>query len=150
MLTNGGFHNIGTASNSEGELDSGRAFGTDMALLAEFNCRSEYNDSPSKECPHLDYLKSGEHDGKSFGAFKVPTLRGLNKSGPYMHDERFDSLDAVIDFYASDQLRTAGAQSELPMFADFTDSEKQQLTDFLSTLGSSLDTHPLWLETPKA
>lgn len=32
-------------------------------------------------------------------AFKTPTLRDITKTGPYMHDGRFDTLEQVIDFY---------------------------------------------------
>ncbi len=33
-------------------------------------------------------------------AFKVPTLRNIALTAPYMHNGRFESLEAVIDFYA--------------------------------------------------
>ena len=33
------------------------------------------------------------------GRFKIPTLRNLAFSAPYMHDGRFATLDEVIDFY---------------------------------------------------
>ncbi|MCK9291715.1 MAG: cytochrome c peroxidase [Bacteroidales bacterium] len=34
------------------------------------------------------------------GAYKAPTLRNIELSGPYMHDGRFATLDEVIDFYS--------------------------------------------------
>ncbi|WP_203291993.1 cytochrome c peroxidase [Maricaulis parjimensis] len=34
--------------------------------------------------------------------FKVPSLRNVGISAPYMHDGRFDSLEDVINFYAQD------------------------------------------------
>lgn len=34
-----------------------------------------------------------------YGRFKIPTLRNLAYSAPYMHDGRFATLDEVIDFY---------------------------------------------------
>lgn len=148
LFSNGGFHNLGTSTNDQGDIDSGRAFGVTMALLSEFNCRSEYNDDMTASCPHLEYLSPEGHDGRNFGAFKVPTLRGLEKSAPYFHDGRFDSLEAVIDFYASDQLPVSGSHSELPVIVDFTESEKQQMVDFLRTLGTSIDIHSDWLKAP--
>ncbi len=33
------------------------------------------------------------------GAFKVPTLRDIDETGPYMHNGYFTTLDQVIDFY---------------------------------------------------
>jgi len=35
------------------------------------------------------------------GKFKVPSLRNIAVTGPYMHDGRFKSLDEVVDFYNS-------------------------------------------------
>jgi len=36
-----------------------------------------------------------------FGKFKVPTLRNIEYSGPYMHDGRFSTLEEVIEHYSS-------------------------------------------------
>jgi cytochrome c peroxidase len=33
------------------------------------------------------------------GKFKVPTLREVARTGPYMHDGRFRTLDEVLAFY---------------------------------------------------
>ncbi|MFN6014628.1 MAG: cytochrome-c peroxidase [Flavobacteriales bacterium] len=35
------------------------------------------------------------------GKFKVPTLRNIALSGPYMHDGRFNTLEEVIEHYSS-------------------------------------------------
>jgi cytochrome c peroxidase len=35
------------------------------------------------------------------GKFKVPTLRNIALTGPYMHDGRFGTLDEVIEHYSS-------------------------------------------------
>jgi len=35
------------------------------------------------------------------GKFKIPSLRNIAVTGPYMHDGRFQSLDQVIEFYNS-------------------------------------------------
>jgi len=34
-----------------------------------------------------------------WGKFKTPTLRDVTKTGPYMHDGRFKTLEEVVDFY---------------------------------------------------
>ena len=36
------------------------------------------------------------------GKFKVPTLRNIAQTGPYMHDSRFTTLEQVVNFYAHD------------------------------------------------
>jgi cytochrome c peroxidase len=35
------------------------------------------------------------------GAFKVPTLRNITKTAPYMHNGAFATLDEVLDFYVA-------------------------------------------------
>ncbi|WP_390886578.1 cytochrome-c peroxidase [Lacinutrix neustonica] len=39
-------------------------------------------------------------DPNDNGKFKSPSLRNLAFTAPYMHDGRFETLDAVIDFYS--------------------------------------------------
>lgn len=39
------------------------------------------------------------HDDKDKGAFKVPTLRDVSKTYPYMHDGSISSLEDVVDYY---------------------------------------------------
>ena len=41
------------------------------------------------------------------GKFKVPTLRNIAASPPYMHDNRFATLEEVLDFYANNVQVTA-------------------------------------------
>ena len=45
-------------------------------------------------------VKTTEVDGK----FKVPSLRNIGLTAPYMHDGRFKTLREVVDFY-SDSVR---------------------------------------------
>ena len=38
-------------------------------------------------------------DKKDWKAFKTPTLREIAKTGPYMHNGIFQTLDEVIEFF---------------------------------------------------
>ncbi len=40
------------------------------------------------------------HLASDTGAFETPTLRDIAETGPYMHDGRLKTLDAVIQYYA--------------------------------------------------
>lgn len=72
------------------------------------------------------------------GKFKVPTIRNLAYSAPYMHDGRFATLDEVIEHYSSgiqnsatiDPLIEFAFQGGVQMDA----SEKSLLIQFLMTL----------------
>ena len=41
-------------------------------------------------------------DTNDYGKFKIPTLRNVAVSAPYMHDGRFTTLDQVINHYSDD------------------------------------------------
>jgi len=41
------------------------------------------------------------HDPSDVGKFKVPTLRNIAVTAPYMHDGSIETLDAVLDHYAA-------------------------------------------------
>ncbi|MEL6252579.1 MAG: cytochrome c peroxidase [Bacteroidota bacterium] len=74
------------------------------------------------------------------GVFKVPALRNIALTAPYMHDGRFSSLEEVIDFYSTgikshenldERLSTVDGQA---VKFNFTDKEKNELIAFLNTL----------------
>jgi cytochrome c peroxidase len=58
--------------------------------------------------------------------FKVPTLRNIEFSYPYMHDGRFRKLRQVVDFYADNR--------EIKPKIELSAHEKVDLTAFLLTL----------------
>lgn len=83
------------------------------------------------------------------GKFKVPTLRNIEYSAPYMHDGRFSTLDQVIDFYSDQVEENSPNISPLMEFANqggvgLTVPEKQQLKAFLKSLSD-----PEFINNPK-
>ncbi len=71
---------------------------------------------------------------------KVPTLRNLEFTSPYMHDGRFNTLEEVIDFY-SDSIKTSSTVDPLMPNDNggfhWTALEKLQLVSFLKTLSDT-------------
>ena len=72
------------------------------------------------------------------GKFKVPTLRNIALTGPYMHDGRFTSLEEVINHYSSG-VKQSATIDPLIEFAfqggvQLTSEEKSYLLAFLNTL----------------
>ncbi len=74
------------------------------------------------------------------GAFKVPSLRDIAVTPPYMHDGRFQTLEQVVEFYNSGiqphpnlhpRLRGNNGQ---PRRMNLSQQEKQNLVAFLRTL----------------
>lgn len=68
------------------------------------------------------------------GLYKIPTLRNIELTGPYMHDGRFETLDDVIDFYSEDVVHNEWNILIPDGGFNFTDTQKKQLKDFLLTL----------------
>lgn len=77
---------------------------------------------------------------QELGTFKVPSLRNIAKSAPYMHDGRFKNLTEVLDFYSTGIQAHTNLHPELrqpngtPKRFNFTSEDKQNLIAFLNTL----------------
>ncbi|MBC9930356.1 cytochrome-c peroxidase [Chitinophaga qingshengii] len=70
-----------------------------------------------------DYLK-----------FKVPSLRNILRSSPYMHDGRYFDIFQVFDFYDHGVQVTASTDPLVKNGIPLTDQQKRQLYLFLNTL----------------
>lgn len=80
------------------------------------------------------------------GKFKVPSLRNIEKTAPYMHDGRFKTLEEVVEHYNSG-VKITSTLAPIMLKADIngnptgianglflTDNEKAALVAFLKTL----------------
>lgn len=67
------------------------------------------------------------------GAFKIPTLRNIGFTAPYMHDGRFSTLNAVLDHYASGGAGHAHQDSLLAPFT-LSEADRSALLAFLAAL----------------
>jgi cytochrome c peroxidase len=66
--------------------------------------------------------------------FKVPTLRNIERSAPYMHDGRYRSLQMVLFHYSSDIHSSATLASQLRKGISLTEEDKRSIISFLKTL----------------
>lgn len=157
MFSNFGFHNIGTGITADGAFDFGRMMGSQAVLINEFNCRSRYSDTDTKTasnntqrgCAELKHLNlHGNHGTR--GAFRVPGLRGLDKTAPYMHDGRYESLQQVISHYSEPPAYLLGQFHEMPgIEPPLQEEEIDAIAAFLLTLGSEIDADQRWLVAPE-
>lgn len=78
---------------------------------------------------------------QDIGAYRVPTLRNIEFTAPYMHDGRFKSLDEVLAFYNNDLKRSPFVDATQINVnhggMHLTDSEISDLKSFLLTLSDS-------------
>jgi cytochrome c peroxidase len=78
-------------------------------------------------------LIEATHRAADMGKFRVPTLRNLALTAPYMHDGSLSSLEEVLDHYASGGHRSPRQDPKVRPFS-LTDTERKDLIGFLGTL----------------
>ena len=84
----------------------------------------------------------GEHTENpvDFGMFKVPLLRNIELTAPYMHDGRFETMEEVVEHYNSGiknhenlDFRLKGGNNEVKKL-NLSVEDKAALIAFLKTL----------------
>lgn len=78
-------------------------------------------------------------NNNELGEFKVPSLRNIALTAPYMHDGRFETLAEVIEHYNSGVQDNPNLDNRLTQGnnvrrLNLSDTDKQALVDFLNTL----------------
>jgi cytochrome c peroxidase len=137
-FSDGEFHD--TALPRSGAMrDTGRWGGTHRLLIDPFNSAGTYSDGPKAELRYLEQRQT------SSGQFKTPTLRDVERTGPYSHTGQFKTLREVLHFYSSREniARTHGEQGVIRRL-DLTHLELDDLETFLKSLtGRPLPNHLL-------
>lgn len=76
------------------------------------------------------------HDKKDWGSFKTPTLREVEKSGPYMHDGSLKTLEEVIDYYDKGGIPNKNLHPLLKPL-NLSQEDKDALVSFLRALNGT-------------
>ena len=143
LLTNNEFHNTGILPSS-GELPSiGRVSGIRILQTDIFNCLGSFSDAVNKECAELRFARTGD---ELIGAHKVPSLRNVSETGPYMHAGQLKTLTEVIGHYNRAPGALIGHNETKPL--NLSIMEMQQLEVFLHSLDAPLATDLKWLARP--
>lgn len=66
--------------------------------------------------------------------FKVPSLRNVERTYPYMHDGRFRNLNEVMKHYAEGKFYTDNFDQSIQRVVGLTEQEQSDLIAFLKTL----------------
>jgi cytochrome c peroxidase len=131
-------------------------------------------DLPDGECAHChnaplftinDYLNNGLQPAETFndfedpgfgitsgkdtdmGKFKIPTLRNIEFSAPYMHDGRFETLEEVMDHYLSGG-HPSPNKDPLIYELKLNSEQANQIIIFLKTLSDTSALHNKNLSSP--
>lgn len=79
------------------------------------------------------------------GLFKIPSIRNVGLTAPYMHDGRFETLEEVLDFYSDNLQHSYNRDSKLaPKNStgyQLNAQEKEDIIAFLHTLSDTVFTN---------
>jgi cytochrome c peroxidase len=138
MLSDDQFHNIGVKDLSDSQR--GVALAAEPMLQWVFNSAGPYSDSPTGvESGRLQRLGNDLVQKASTleGAYKTPTLRNVELTGPYMHTGEVKTLEDVIELYNKGGEPTgnfAGVTAETIKPLDLTAEEKTALVKLMKSM----------------
>lgn len=140
-FSDGQFHNIGLPLLPRESPDVGRAEGIRLVRADPFNGTGAFSDDRTGAV--ADRLAFLPAPLTQLGAFKTPSLRNVASTAPYMHDGRFTSLRAVLDFYAKGRSASKGRlvgvrEATADLIPHFTPAQESDLIAFLDSLSDDL------------
>ena len=98
---------------------------------------------------NLTDIGRGEVTGTAFdnGKFRVPTLRNIFKSAPYMHDGRFSSFEDVLDHYDTQVKFSRNVDPNLRVL-NLSETDRAALIAFIKTLEDPVFTSDPRFQSP--
>jgi cytochrome c peroxidase len=138
-FTNGEFADIGVKFFvAPGMVDGGRHAGIRKLKASALNLLGRYSDDPVRSTAVGTRHVELQH--RNFGEFRVPGLRSVALTAPYMHDGSLASLRDVVKHYSEfdeDRVHADGEKILRPL--RLTESEIRDLVKFLETLSPAPD-----------
>ena len=135
-FSNGEFADIGVPFFVPGGVDSGRHGGIQRLLASRYNRLGEFSDAPASDASAIG-TRHVLQEHRHFGEFRVPGLRGLLTTAPYMHDGSLPTLEAVVQHYSAlneERLHADGERILRPL--DLNAGEAADLAAFLRSLSA--------------
>ncbi|HEU5294791.1 MAG TPA: cytochrome c peroxidase [Burkholderiaceae bacterium] len=120
-----------------GEVDPGRQGGLLVLRASPYNLLGRFSDAGADSNAAIK-TRHVEPQHRNFGEFKVPSLRNVALTGPYMHDGQLATLDDVVNHYSElnlDRLHADGERILEPLHLDA--GERADLVAFLRTLSDA-------------
>lgn len=132
-FTNGEFADIGVPFFRAGGVDPGRWGGLERLLASPTNRLGPWSDGDADSAPTRHVVLEPRH----FGEFRVPGLRQLARTAPYLHDGSAPTIEAVLRHYSEldpERLHADGAALLQPLH--LTAAESADLAAFLRSLSA--------------
>jgi cytochrome c peroxidase len=141
-FTNGEFADVGIAFFAgKGRVDSGRHSGIQKLKASPFNLLGRYNDDPSKATAIGTRHVELQH--RNFGEWRVPSLRNVALTAPYMHNGSLATLRDVVKHYSEINEERLHADGERVLKRlNLTAGEIDDLVAFLESLSPLPDKPP--------
>lgn len=139
LFTNGEFADIGVPFFvAPGKVDPGRAHGLAFLRKSRFNLLGRYNDDPARSTATGTRHVEPQH--RNFGEWRVPGLRNVARTAPYMHNGSFATLRDVVKHYSAlNEERLHADGEKILRRLDLSEGEVDDLVAFLETLSPAGD-----------
>jgi cytochrome c peroxidase len=135
-FSNGEFADIGRPFFiGRGQVDPGRYGGIQALQRSRYTLLGPFNDDATRSSAIGTRHVLLEH--RHFGEFKVPSLRNLAHTAPYMHDGSLKTLREVLRHYSEldeDRLHADGERILVPL--RLSEGETEDLLAFLDSLNA--------------
>jgi len=136
QFTNGEFADTGVSFfKGKGAVDPGRYGGIRKLKESELNLLGRFNDDPARSS--ATSTRHVDPQPRNFGEFRVPGLRNVARTAPYMHNGSVATLREVVKFYSElneERLHADGEKILRPLKLD--EAETDDLVAFLGSLTS--------------
>ena len=135
-FTNDEFDDVGVPYfTGPGRVDRGRFEGIKKLHASPFNQLGDHNDSPNQATGWATSQVAQTH--RTFGQFRVPSLRQLTQTAPYMHNGTLKTLKDVVAHYSNINLDRIHSDA-VPILAplNLTEKEIDDLVEFLKSLST--------------
>jgi cytochrome c peroxidase len=132
-FTNGEFHDVGVPFFTASGADMGRHGGIKALRESPFTRLGAFNDDPAKAPGTATRHVDPQH--RNFGEFRVPGLRNVARTAPYMHAGSLATLHDVVRHYSDfdpDRLHADGEAILKPL--GLAGGEIDDLVAFLESL----------------
>ncbi len=133
-FSNGEFHDVGIPHfAAPGRVDAGRHGGIQRLRASRHNLLGVYSDDPTRGTAISTRHVDATH--RNFGEFKVPSLRNVARTAPYMHNGSLATLADVVRHYSEiDESRLHADGERILKPLRLTDAERADLVAFLESL----------------
>jgi cytochrome c peroxidase len=139
QFTNGEFADTGVpffrARGARAGVDAGRHDGIRRLRQNAFNLLGRFNDDPARSS--ATGTRHVELQHRNFGEFRVPGLRNVARTAPYMHNGSVSTLRDVVAFYSElneERLHADGEKILRPL--RLSPAEAEELHAFLESLST--------------